>query len=158
MTCAADFRAHFSDRRASAARLLLAFSVLGWLTQSAVAEDGPGVTAALTFNETDARRGQAAYSSSCARCHGDQLGGMDGPPLTGADFAAGWAGKSAADFLNRLRGTMPADSPGSLAPQQYLGLVAFLARSNGAEPGRTKMPSDDEALATMSFLPAAPGN
>lgn len=146
-------------------RLLAAACVAGALSApgAAAQEAGnPAETAAalarLTFTSTEARRGEAIYGASCARCHGAKLDGMDGPPLTGATFEQRYAGKSAAEFLVRLRTTMPADAPGSLSQQQYLGLVAFLAQAHGAEPGDDKMPADEAVLATMSFLPPAPAD
>jgi mono/diheme cytochrome c family protein len=77
------------------------------------------------FNAAQAARGAAVYRESCARCHGQDLsGGENSPALAGAGFLARWSGKSAADFLERTRRTMPTDNPGGLTAAQYAGVVA----------------------------------
>lgn len=145
----------------AATGLVFAGLAAGLMAAGAGAEEGDeptevGALAPLTFTDAEARRGQAIYGASCARCHGGELGGMDGPPLIGANFEQRYSNSSAAEFLVRIRTTMPADAPGGLPAQQYLNLVAFLAQANGAEAGEIAIPADEELLATMSFLPVTP--
>ena len=87
------------------------------------------------FKASDAAQGRALYMESCSRCHGQELaGGENSPPLAGPAFLAQWAGKSAADFLERTRRTMPTDNPGGLTGRQYTAIVAAILSANGFHP------------------------
>ena len=48
---------------------------------------------------------------------------------------------------------MPEDAPGSLPPQQYVDIVAYILRMNGFEPGSTELPADAEVLKELSLAP-----
>ena len=43
-----------------------------------------GQQSASSFTEAQATAGRAAYTQSCAECHGPDLGGGFGPPLVGS--------------------------------------------------------------------------
>ncbi|MDE3166220.1 MAG: PQQ-binding-like beta-propeller repeat protein [Acidobacteriota bacterium] len=89
-----------------------------------------------SFSSAQAARGAAVYRESCARCHGQDLsGGENSPALAGAAFLARWGGKSAAEFLERTRRTMPTDNPAGLTAAQYAEVVAHVLAVNGFHPG-----------------------
>ena len=74
------------------------------------------------YSKEQAGRGQAAYNSKCAGCHGEALlGGEDSPPLVDKDFLDKWNGRSVGDLVELTRKTMPADGPGKLSRQQCTG-------------------------------------
>ena len=144
-----------------AAAVLLAAGVTTGVTavgagaqQDSVADEAVVELAPITFTDTQARRGEASYGSSCSRCHGADLRGVDGPPLVGEFFEERWADRSASEFLVRMTATMPADSPGSLSSRQYLALVAYIARENGAVASDTALSSDEQILASTGFIEA----
>jgi len=84
-----------------------------------------------------ADRGKAAYQQQCSACHQADLSGSDMiPALAGGGFMARWEGKSAKDLLDKARTTMPTNAPGSLSPQTYLDLVAYMLQVNGASQPR----------------------
>src|ERR1700677_3786479 len=88
------------------------------------------------FTAADAFGGRTAFRDNCVRCHGIELGGGENSPaLVGANFLSQWAGKSAADLLDRIRRTMPTDNPGGLSNRQYTDLVAYLISANGFRAG-----------------------
>src|ERR1700722_20243478 len=84
------------------------------------------------YTEAQRKRGETVYTTSCASCHGARLGGTaTTPSLAGEDFLDSWAGKPAADLFERIRASEPPASPGSLTPQEYADVLAYiLSRSN----------------------------
>ena len=104
------------------------------------------------YSKEQAGRGQSAYNSKCARCHGEALlGGEDSPPLVDKDFLEKWNGKSVGALVELTRKTMPADGPGKLSRQQCTDIAAYLLSANGFPAGGGDLPSDAEALAEIVF-------
>ncbi len=100
----------------------------------------PAVLQALS---TQVEQGKQLFADQCASCHGDTAQGTDdGPalvgktalpesPREGAKRTAVF--RTAADVLAFAGANMPADDPGSLAPDQYAAITAFILRVNGIE-------------------------
>lgn len=84
--------------------------------------------------EDQAARGERQFGAACASCHGTNLGGGSAPPLAGLAFAPRWADSTVGDLYNKVRTTMPQDSPGSLGDQANLDIVAFIMRANEFAP------------------------
>jgi quinoprotein glucose dehydrogenase len=104
------------------------------------------------YSKEQAGRGQAAYNSKCARCHGEALlGGEDSPPLVDKDFLDKWNGRSVGDLVELTRKTMPADGPGKLSRQQCTDIAAYLLSANGFSAGAGDLPSDAAALDEIVF-------
>src|ERR1043166_4734207 len=67
------------------------------------------------YTKEQARRGEAVYREECMKCHGENLmGGEAGPPIAGEEFLKAWGGRTAGDFFEKIRKTMPEDDPGGL--------------------------------------------
>ena len=99
------------------------------------------------YTEEQRKRGQGVYADACASCHAAALTGADVvPALVGPDFLGKWTGATAGELFERIRSTMPQDSPGSLSPQQYADVVALIFNRNKFPAGRTPLPDDDAAL------------
>jgi mono/diheme cytochrome c family protein len=118
-------------------------------TSSSAAAAGAYVATTSTldgvFTEGQAARGEDVYYQECASCHGATLTGGDGspaPPLAGKDFLEAWSGKSVADFVQRLRDTMPLDSPGRLSQRAYADLTAFVLKANEFPAGGGELGTD----------------
>ena len=107
------------------------------------------------YTEAQAARGQAAYDTQCASCHGQGLKGLAAPPLAGDAFAANWQGQPLSDLASKIRNTMPADAPGTLTAANAADLVALILKSGGFPASRTELASSDEALKAVSW-PARP--
>jgi mono/diheme cytochrome c family protein len=92
------------------------------------------------FSPDQAQRGRQQYVGACASCHKEDLGG-DGvtPGLAGKEFLEGWDKQTVEDLFTRIKTTMPADRPGSLADPDYLDVVAFVLRENGFPSGRGEL-------------------
>lgn len=109
------------------------------------------------FTEEQALDGDVVYQERCSTCHGPNLeGGEDAPPLVGTQFSGVWEGRTLADLLSRMQGTMPKDAPGSLGLDDYTNIVAFVLRRNGFPAGTQKLPHDTAALSSIRYRTAAP--
>jgi quinoprotein glucose dehydrogenase len=104
------------------------------------------------YSEAQATRGKALYSQECASCHGSELtGGEMAPPLSGGEFMAGWDGLTVGDLFERVRISMPQNSPGSLSGQQNADILAFVFSSNKFPAGAEEMPKEAGILKTIKF-------
>lgn len=89
-------------------------------------------------------QGGAIYAQQCAACHGTDLQGISAPALTGAGF--GHSHLSASQLRGVVTQTMPLTAPGSLAPEQYASVIAFLLSYDCVKPagdGKLPLPTTD---------------
>ena len=106
------------------------------------------------FTEAQATRGEAAYFEECASCHGRDLVGGDGspaPPLAGDMFLERLEDSSVGDFFERVRTTMPLDSPARLSRTQYAEIVAFILKANRIPAGADELGTDPAALGRIAI-------
>ena len=89
--------------------------------------------AALVFTAAQAEAGKAHYATTCAACHGADLGGADAPALAGADFVKAWGAQTTVDLFNYVQGMPPGGTP--LPADENLTVVAFILHQNGAAAG-----------------------
>lgn len=117
------------------------------------AQDGTGVhdTASTTRTTKDRvysreqwLRGQDIYAGNCRSCHTPE--GHASPA-----FVANWNGRTLAQLYTYIRGSMPKSNPGSLTPEEYRDVLAYLLRLNRMPTGVDELPSDSTALATIRF-------
>ncbi len=95
------------------------------------------------YSSEQAGRGQKAYATECARCHGeDLLGDPDSPPLIKEDFLKKWNGKSVGKLVEQTRKTMPSDTPGRLNRQLSTDIVTYLLSVNGFPAGQGELVYD----------------
>ena len=106
-----------------------------------------GLAQADSAAVAQAERGQAAFRSVCANCHATSQ-------FTGAAFAKKWVGRTALEMFEQLRTTMPQDNPGGLPREQYLAVVAYVLKLNGATGGDAALADDAEQL--RKFVITAP--
>ena len=112
------------------------------LAQSSGASVWDGV-----FTEEQVKRGSASYQRECSNCHGAALEGGDmTPPLVGGGFTSNWNDLTLGDLSERIRLTMPLDSPGKLSRQQNVDVIAFILKTNAWPPGTTELPPEVGAL------------
>jgi mono/diheme cytochrome c family protein len=98
------------------------------------AAQGSGV-----YSSAQAQRGAKLFADDCAMCHGSDLSGGAGPPLSGKPFIGKWTGQTADDLHDVVATQMPLTAPGSLKPDEYLALVAFILSKNGYPAGSTAL-------------------
>jgi quinoprotein glucose dehydrogenase len=106
------------------------------------------------YTREQAARGEREYLNLCARCHGENLmGGEESPALVDEDFLAKWHGKTAGEFVERIRKTMPTDGPGVLSRKQCTDVVAYLFSENEFPAGEKELESELPALNEIRIEP-----
>lgn len=109
------------------------------------------------YNGEQAKRGEAVYVKECANCHGRDLEGADMTPgLTGAAFMANWDTLTVGDLFDRIRISMPQNSPGTLSRQENVDVVAYLLRFNEFPSGAEELPREVQTLKQILFKATRP--
>jgi S-disulfanyl-L-cysteine oxidoreductase SoxD len=104
------------------------------------------------YNEEQAQRGRAVFLDQCSNCHGRDLEGADmTPPLTGGVFLSNWDGLTLGDLADRIRVSMPLNSPGTLSRQQTVDVVAYILRFDQFPAGKEELPRESPALKQILF-------
>lgn len=117
------------------AGLMLALSGVGLAAQNGEAGQ---TTADGVFTEAQAETGEETFEEVCAACHfSRQFRGR---------FMSAWTGGTVFSLYQMIQQSMPYDRPGSLSPQQYTDVVAYLLEINGMPTGDSPLPPDEEAL------------
>ena len=101
-----------------------------------------GDVAAL-YTQQQAKAGKRVFDGSCASCHGTNLQGVSAPPVGGSVFLhktkmLDW---TVADMRNVVVNSMPANNPGSLSPEQYADVIAYLLAANCYPAGNNSFPT-----------------
>jgi len=96
------------------------------------------------FTAEQARRGEGVFTSVCSTCHGRN-------EFTGPIFALTWMEEPVANLYEYASANMPQDAPGSLPPEDYAAVVAYLLQLNGRAPGDRELPADRDRLATLRW-------
>jgi mono/diheme cytochrome c family protein len=98
------------------------------------------------------KRGEPLYAQHCSSCHGTMLeGGEMAPPLAGGAFNANWNGLTLRDLFERIRISMPQNSPGSLSRQQYVDILAVMLGAGEFPRGNAELPPEAELLRQIAF-------
>jgi S-disulfanyl-L-cysteine oxidoreductase SoxD len=93
------------------------------------------------FTQAQSERGQAAYNSNCASCHGDQLnGGEMAPPLAGGEFMSNWNGLTVGQLFDRIRTGMPPGTPNKVGHEAKVDIVAYILSYNKFPAGDKELP------------------
>lgn len=99
-----------------------------------------GTSAIGPFTQEQVDAGRVAYNSNCSACHGYNLeNGTHRTSLLGRSFLAGWGSRSTIEYYRYVSYRMPYREPGSLTPETYADIVAYILASNGALPGTETM-------------------
>lgn len=142
-----------TDRRSRAvtARLLVVL-VAGAATgcASAPVESPPAPAPAAagplapTFTVEQATRGQRVFTGICSTCHGRN-------EFSGPIFAVTWRAEPVSAIYEHISTNMPQDRPGSLTPEQYVDVLAFILQLNGIQPGSQELVPDVALLGRMDW-------
>jgi len=113
-------------------------------TQEPVKKNRRGPPALYTKDQ--AEKGAIAYYKNCAMCHGPALqgqsGGYSGPALKGEDFADPSYDFHVSEIFNFVAKLMPSATPGSLPPDEYVAIMAFILQQNGYPEGAKELTYD----------------
>jgi mono/diheme cytochrome c family protein len=104
------------------------------------------------YTEAQAARGKELYANQCSSCHGAELtGGEMAPGLAGGEFISGWDGLTVGDLFERIRISMPQNSPGSLSGQQNADILSFVFSVNKFPTGSEELPKEAGILKQIKF-------
>ena len=144
--------------RARWAQSVGAAAVVCVVSAAAAAQDAQTVSVwSGVYTADQAKRGEVVANKLCTSCHGPELsGGEAGPPLVGLEFTANWNNLTVADFYDRIHATMPADSPGTMTPQQTSDVIAYIFKLNKYPAGKTELSTDVAALKAVKIAGEPP--
>ena len=91
------------------------------------------------YTAEQAKRGQNTFSTACARCHAPE-------DFAGETFLTSWEASTALDLLRVLQKSMPEDNPGSLQPEEYADIVAYLFSLNAFPAGSSELGTNADRL------------
>ena len=99
------------------------------------------------YSPAQAARGERLFGSICTNCHeiaeftgvGAYLEEVDGKPL--------W------ETFEYISAEMPEDDPGSLRPEDYADVLAYIFSVYGMPSGETDLPVDQESLEIITIAP-----
>ena len=104
------------------------------------------------YSEAQAERGEAVYRQECEVCHLPDLRGQQmSPSLVGVGFSFRWRGQTLNELFSSLKSTMPQAAPGSLTPQAYVDVMAFLLQANDFPSGASELRADSAALGRIEI-------
>ena len=97
--------------------------------------------ASSVYTADQAKAGAQVYAAQCAVCHGNTMEGLASPALKGPQFKAmaQAEGMNARSLLEVVSQSMPQSDPGSLTPDQYSQVVAYILQQNGYPAGSTPL-------------------
>ncbi len=107
------------------------------------------------YTADQANQGAAVYAQACAACHGSQLEGVAAPALKGPPFGdmANAQALTADGLLDVVSSTMPQSDPGSLKPEEYSAVVAYILQQNGYPAGTTPLAKGAPGLKETKITP-----
>ena len=94
------------------------------------------------YTAAQADRGQALYRSKCASCHAPNR-------FTDDLFYTSFAGKPLWEMFDVISDTMPEDNPGSMKPEEYIDVMAYLLKLNNFPTGNSELPAGKDALSAI---------
>src|SRR5262249_13577978 len=98
------------------------------------------------YTGQQAMRGQSLYQERCLACHGANLAGRTGPPLTGDDFLSNWDTHPLLELANKIFKTMPKDDTDPLTPQDFADLWSYTLQWRRSPSGRAEFFFNKAAL------------
>lgn len=109
--------------------------------QSLAQSSGVQSTLDGIFTEEQAKRGAEVSKTVCAECH-------EPDEFTGS-FLDSWTGAPVSMLLEEITAQMPEDRPGTLRPQQYSDVLAYIFQLNGIPAGTTELATDASSLTSI---------
>jgi alcohol dehydrogenase (cytochrome c) len=101
-------------------------------------------TGSAPYTKQQVAQGSDVYGKDCAVCHGANLQGISAPALTGPGF--GRSHLNASQLRTVVTQTMPLTAPGSLKPDEYAAVMAFMLSYDcvqAAGDGQQPFPTTD---------------
>lgn len=96
------------------------------------------------FTAAQADGGRDSFRALCTECH------FSGE-FNDQQFKFKWSRRSAESLYDLIFTQMPESAPGSLTPEEAVGLVAYILRMNGFEEGGAELVADPAVLGAISL-------
>lgn len=97
------------------------------------------MTSSGVYTAAQAARGEQTYFSICVSCHPKGT-------YTAPAFREKWNGHLMSELFTFVSTMMPKEQPGTLEPEEYADVLAYLLKINGAPAGKTELSTDVKAL------------
>ncbi len=94
------------------------------------------------YTAAQSDRGQVLFRSKCASCHAPNR-------FTDDLFYTSFAGKPMWEMFDVISDTMPEDNPGSMKPEEYVDVMAYLLKLNNFPTGNAELPVGKDALSAI---------
>ena len=105
------------------------------------------------YTTAQAERGKSAFLKSCSNCHSSTLDGTArAPALHGERFIADWIDTSVDTLFTKLRDTMPATYPETVADDVKLDILTYLLQANSFPAGSAELKLDEKELANIQIV------
>ena len=117
----------------------LVASLVVAVAPAAAAQNGGATTSDGVYTRDQALRGQDVYAGNCRSCHTPE---SHAGPL----FTNRWNGKPLLELYAYIREQMPKNDPGTLTPEEYVDVMAYLLRMNRVPTGVVELTPDTLAL------------
>ena len=101
--------------------------------------NGARTTSSGVYTAEQASRGRDMYAMQCKSCHTPAS-------HTGVIFANSWDRRPLSDLYQYIVTRMPKNEPGSLQPDEYVDVLAYLLKLNDLPSGSEPLPADSVAL------------
>src|SRR4051812_34125168 len=101
------------------------------------------------YTVDQARRGEAAYSQYCARCHKADLLGIEAA-LRGESFMERRREDNLETLFLDMKATMPRGNPGGLPDQTYADILSYILEKNEMPAGSVELKAN--ALAELQLV------
>ena len=102
------------------------------------------------YTEEQAKRGQDTFETICSECHKAEW-------FAEAEFKQHWAYGELFWVYDFIRTNMPYENGGTLAPQTYRDVMAYILKLRGYKAGTYELPTNDDGWMQIVFPPDPPG-
>lgn len=99
----------------------------------------PRSTSSGVYSAEQAARGRDMYAMQCKSCHTPAS-------HTGVVFANAWDRRPLSELYQFIVTRMPKNEPGSLQPEEYVDVLAYLLKLNEFPSGTDALPADSVAM------------
>jgi S-disulfanyl-L-cysteine oxidoreductase SoxD len=123
---------------------LLALAAIAMFSAPLAAQTGPTTTQSGVYSREQAARGLDVYMGLCKSCHSPDA-------YTATTFTSKWEGKPLSELYLFIRDQMPKNEPGTLSPEEYADVVAYLLRINRMPAGDAELPADADRMKSIRF-------
>jgi mono/diheme cytochrome c family protein len=101
-------------------------------------------TLAGVYTSAQAARGRETFAGLCQSCHSPDT-------HTGPAFTANWGVQPLSRLFLYISENMPQTDPGTLTPEQYAQVLAYILQMNGLPAGQRELPANVKELRLIRF-------